>query len=70
VVSQGEEVDDDVLYDEINPMVTTAQSLASLVDVEVWPETWACQVMARSSICRELNQTKNVRGGAGERRRR
>jgi hypothetical protein len=48
-------------------MVTTAQSLASLVDVEVWPEMWARRVMARSSICCELNQKKNVRGGAGDR---
>jgi hypothetical protein len=70
VVFRGEGEDDGVLRDEINPMVTTAQSLASLVDVEVWPEMWARQVMARSSICCELNQKKNVRGGTGERGRR
>jgi hypothetical protein len=69
-VSRGEGEDDGVLRDDINPMVTTAQSPVSLVDVEVWPETWARRVMARSSICCELNQTKNVRGGAGERGRR
>jgi hypothetical protein len=51
-------------------MVTTAQSLASLVDVEVWLETWARRVMARGSICCELNQKKIIRGGARERGRR
>jgi hypothetical protein len=70
VVSRGEEVDDDVPHDERTPMVTRAQSLVSLVDVEVWPEMWARRVMAKTSICCELNQTKNVRGGAGERGRR
>jgi hypothetical protein len=70
VVSRGEEVDDDVLRDERNLMVTTAQSLASLVDVEVWLETWARRVMARGSICCEINQKKIIRGGARERGRR
>jgi hypothetical protein len=73
VVFRGEGEDDDVLRDEINPMVTTAQSLASLVDVEVWPEMWAHRVMARSSICCELNQKKTSEGaterGGGDRGR-
>jgi hypothetical protein len=62
VVSRGEGEDDGVLRDEINPMVTTAQSLASLVDVEVWLEMWARRVMARSLICYELNQKKASEG--------
>jgi hypothetical protein len=74
VVSRGEGEDDGVLRDEINPMVTTAQSLASLVDVEVWPEMWAHRVMARSSICCELNQKKTSEGApkreGGDRERR
>jgi hypothetical protein len=51
VVYRGEGEVDGVLRDDINSMVTTAQSFVSLVDVEVWPETWARRVMARSSIC-------------------
>jgi hypothetical protein len=48
VVSRGEGEDDGVLRDDINSMVTTAQSFASLVDVEVWPETGVRRVMART----------------------
>jgi hypothetical protein len=40
VESRGKGEDDGALRDEINPMVTTAQLLASLVDVEVWPEMY------------------------------
>jgi hypothetical protein len=61
---------DGVLRDDINSMVTTAQSFVSLVDLEVWPETWARRVMARGSIGCEINQKKIVRGGARERGRR
>jgi hypothetical protein len=66
---RGGEVKDGVLHNEGNPMVATAQSLASLVNVEVRPEMWARRVMARCSICCETKQGKNVRGGARERGR-
>jgi hypothetical protein len=70
VVYRGEGEVNGVLRDDINSMVTTAQSFMSLVDLEVWPETWARRVMARGSICCEINQKEIVRGGARERGRR
>jgi hypothetical protein len=70
VVYRGEGEVDGILRDDINSMVTTAQSFVSLVGLEVWPETWARRVMARGSICCELNQNKIVIGGARKRGRR
>jgi hypothetical protein len=69
-VPGGDEDRDGALGSEAKVMASTAQLPASLVDVEVRPETWARRVMARSLICCELNQMKNVRWGAGERGRR
>jgi hypothetical protein len=65
--SRGDEDVDEVQSGKGSSGAWSASSITSSGEGEKWPEVRARRVMARSSICCEINQKKMSEGGARER---